>query len=112
MSDDELIDVAAAAERHHCSTQTIWRRIREGSLPARTAKVCGRDGRPVVKTLIAVSDLDDVFGWTAHKRHVQRIRDTAPPLTEEQKAAIRKVFLDHLRDRDAKRRSAGDPEPA
>jgi len=111
MSDDELIDVAAAAERHHCSTQTIWRRIREGSLPARTAKVSGRDGRPVVKTLIHVSDLDDVFGWTAHERHVQKIRDAVPPLTEEQKAAIRKVFLDHLRDRDAKRRSAGDSGP-
>jgi len=112
MFDDEWIDAAAAAERHHCSTQTIRRRIREGSLPARTAKVSGRDGRMVIKTLIHVSHLNDVFGWTAHERHVQEIRNAAPPLTEEQKVALRRVFLDHLRDRDAERRSAGDPGPA
>lgn len=112
MLDDELIGVAAAAERHHCSTQTIRRHIREGSLPARTAKVRGRDGRPVVKTLIAVCDLDDAFGWTAHELHVQKIRDTPQPLTEDQKSAIRKIYLAHLRDRDARRRGVGDPGTA
>ena len=44
---DEWIDVAAAAERHHCSTKTIWRRSKQRGLPARTEKVSGRDGRPV-----------------------------------------------------------------
>lgn len=105
MPDDERLDVAAAAERHSCSTKTIWRRIEQGVLPARNEKAIGRDGRPVIKTLIRVSDLDDAFGWTAAREHVRKIRESAPPLTDAQKVAIGKVFLDHLRDRDAKRRS-------
>lgn len=59
MPEDEWRDVAAAAERHRCSTKTIWRRIRQEGLPARTEKVSGRDGRPVIKTLIRVSDLNE-----------------------------------------------------
>lgn len=109
MSEDESIDVVAAANRHHCSTQTIWRRIRQGNLPACKEKVEGRDGRPVIKTLIRVSELNDAFGWTARDAHVRAIREAAPPFTEEQAAAIRKVFLDHIRERDAKRRGAGAP---
>lgn len=61
------IDIVAAANRHHCSTQAIWRRIRQGSLPARKEKMIGRDGRPVINTLVRVSDLNDVFGWAAHR---------------------------------------------
>ncbi|MBB3036285.1 hypothetical protein [Hoyosella altamirensis] len=106
MPDDEWLDVATAAERHRCSTQTIRRRIRQGVLPARTEKVRRRDGRPVIKTLIRVSDLNDAFGWTAQAEHVRKIRATARPLTDEQKVAIRNVFLEHLLEREAKRRSA------
>lgn len=103
MPEDEWLDVAAAAERHRCSTKTIWRRIKQGVLPARTEKVDGRDGRPVIKTLIRASDLNDAFGRTAHDEHVRKIRESAPPLTEEQKAAIREVYIDHFRDREAAR---------
>lgn len=98
MPEAEWLDVAAAAERHRCSTKTIWRRIREGVLPVRTEKISGGDGRPVNKVLIRVSDLNDAFGWTTRKAHVQKIRESAKPLTTEQKAAIGKVFLDHLRE--------------
>ncbi|MDN5725734.1 MAG: hypothetical protein ACTHWM_08580 [Yaniella sp.] len=114
MPEEELLDVVAAAERHRCSTQTIWRRIRQGVLPrarrTHKEKVSGRDGPPVIKTLIRVSDLNDAFEWTAHEQHVRRIRDAAPPLTDEQATAIRKVLMDHLRERDAmRRRRPGEP---
>ncbi|QOT16822.1 hypothetical protein [Paenarthrobacter sp. YJN-5] len=113
MSDDEWLDVAAAAERHSCSTKTIWRHIRQGSLPACTGKVSGRDGRPVLKTLIRVADLDDAFGRTAQEDHVRKIRASAPPLTVEQKIAIRDVFLEHLLEREAKQVSSrSDDVPA
>ncbi|GAA3762922.1 hypothetical protein GCM10022240_14280 [Microbacterium kribbense] len=104
MSEDEWLDVAAAAERHRCCTQTIWRRIRAGDLPAQKKKMNGRDGRPVIKTLVRASDLNDTFGWTAHEAHVRAIRMAATPFSEEQAVAIRKVFLDHIRERDAKQR--------
>lgn len=106
MLDDDWLDVAAAAERHDCSTKTMRRRIRQGDLPARTEKVSGRDGRPVIKTLIRVSDLNDEFGWTARDANVRRIRESAPPWSDEQKIAIRKVFLEHLLEREAKRSDA------
>lgn len=106
---DEWLDVVAAAERHGCSTQTIRRRIRQGALPARKEMVEGRDGRQVIKTLIRVSDLNDAFGWTAHEEHVRKIRESATPFSESQAAAIRKVFLDHLRDRDARQRRSEKP---
>ncbi len=106
MHEEECLDVAAAAERHHSSTKTIWRRIRQGSLPACTEKVTGRDGRPLIKTLIRVSDLNDAFGWTAQDEHVQKFREAAPPLTDEQVTVIGKVLLEHLLDRDAKGRSS------
>lgn len=61
----------------------------------------------MVKSLIRVGDLDDVFGWTAHDEHVRKIRESAPPLTEEQATAIRKVFLDYLSEREAWRRRPG-----
>jgi len=111
MSEDEWVDVVAAAGRHDCSPQTIWRRIRQGVLPARKEKVSGRHGRPVVKTLIRVADLNDAFGWTAREEHVRRIRASARPLTAEQKIAIRKVFFDHLLEREARRIvGIGEPE--
>ncbi len=97
--EDELIDVAAAAARHRCSVQAIRRRMWQGDLPSRTEKVVGSDGRRVFKTLIRVGDLNDAFGWTAHEEHVRRIREAAVPLSDEQNADIRKVFLDHIRDR-------------
>lgn len=106
------IDVAAAAERHHCSTKTIWRRIKQGGLPACTEKVRGRDGRPVIKTMIRVADLDDAFGHTAHDAHVRKVREAVPPLTAEQVTVIGKVLMDHLRDRDAKLRSSGRAGPS
>lgn len=107
MSKEEWLDIAAAAERHECSTKTIRRRIKNGTLPAQTEKIDGRDGRPVLKTMIRVSDLEDVFGRTAQEDHVRRIRALAPPLTVEQKVAIRDVFLEHLLERDEKRKRAG-----
>lgn len=107
MSNEDWLDVAAAAERHECSTKTIWRRIKNGTLPARTEKIDGRDGRPVIKTLIRVSDLDDAFGRTDQEAHVRRIRASAKPLQFEQKVAIRDVFLEHLLEREEKRKRAG-----
>lgn len=106
MPEDEWLDVVSAAEHHDCSTKTIWRRINQGVLPACTEKVSGRDGRPVIKTMIRVSDLNDVFGWTAHDEHVRKIREAATPLTAEQKEAILNVCLEHLLDRE---RSGGMP---
>lgn len=108
MPDDEWLDVVATAERHRCSTKTIWRRIRQGVLPAHTEKVSGRDGRPVIKTLVRVSDLNDAFGRLAQDEHVRKAREAAPPLTYEQLTVIGDVLLDHLRDREAKRRSSGE----
>ncbi|MDN5759879.1 hypothetical protein PGC08_13140 [Brevibacterium sp. BDJS002] len=108
MAEDEWLDVAATAERHDCSTKSIWRRVWKGKLPARTEKVGGRDGRPVIKTLIRVSHLDRAFGLTAHAEHVQKIREAAPPLTREQTTFIAKVFTDHLLEQDAKRRREGE----
>lgn len=107
MPKEEWLDVAAAAERHKCSTKTIWRRIKNGTLPAQTEKIDGRDGRPVLKTMIRVSDLEDVFGRTAQEDHVRRIRASAQPLTVEQKIAIRDVFLEHLLEREERRKRAG-----
>lgn len=108
MAEDEWLDVAAAAQRHDCSTKSIWRRVWQGRLPARTEKVDGRDGRPVIKTLLRVSDLDRAFGLTAHAEHVQKIREAAPPLTREQATFIAQVFTDHLLEQAAKRRRAGE----
>lgn len=107
MSIEEWLDVTAAAERHECSTKTIWRRIKNGTLLARTEKIDGRDGRPVLKTLIRVSDLDEAFGLTVQEAHVRRIRASAQPLQLEQKVAIRDVFLEHLLEREEKRKRAG-----
>jgi hypothetical protein len=111
MPEDEWLDVAAAAERHGCSHQTIWRRIRQGVLPARKEKMGGRDGRPVIKVLVRVTDLNDAFGWTAREEHVRRIRASARPLTAGQKVAIRGVLLDHLLEREARRRWSGSGSP-
>lgn len=108
MAEDEWLDVAAAAERHVCSTKSIWRRIWQGKLPAHTEKAIGRDGRPVIKTLIRVSDLDRAFGLTAHAEHVQKIRAAAPPLTKEQTKFIAQVFTDHLLEQNDKRRREGE----
>lgn len=105
MSKEEWLDVAAWAERHECSTKTIWRRIKNETLPSQTEKVHGRSGRPVLKTLIRVSDLDDAFGQTRqtdHEDHVRRIRASAQSLTAEQKRALGKVLLDRIRDREAR----------
>ena len=112
MHEDEWLGVAAAAERQHCSTKTIWRRIKQGGLPARTEKMSSRDGRPVIKTMIRVADLNDAFGRTAHDDHVRKVCEAAPPLTAEQVTVIGKVLLDHLQERDAKRRSSGGAGPS
>lgn len=106
VSEDEWLDVAAAAERHSCSTKTIWRRIEQGGLAARTEKVDGRDGSPVIKTRIRVSDLNEAFGRAAHDEHVRKVREAVSPLTEERRADIGKVFLEHLLDREAKRNAS------
>lgn len=104
--EDGWVGVAEAALRHGCSTKTIRRRIKGGNLPARTGKFDGRDGRPVIKTLIRVSDLDDAFGRTDQEALVRRIRASAQPLQVEQKVAIRDVFLEHLLEREEKRKRA------
>jgi len=106
MPNDEWLDVAAAAARYDCSAKTLRRRVQSGSLPARTEKVAGRDGRLVLKTLIRASDLDAVFGGTSQEEHVRRIRESAPPLTDEQKEMIYDVFLKHLLEREAERERA------
>lgn len=106
MPEEEWIDVAAAAERHDCSTQTIRRWIGVGELPARKERSIGRDGRWVIKTWIRVSDLDEVFRTGAHEEHVRKIRATAQPFTDEQKVALRKVLLAHLLEREEKRKQA------
>lgn len=112
MSKEESLDVAAAAERHDCSTKPIWRRIKNGTLPARTEKIASRDGRPILKTLIRVSDLDDAFGRTRHEDHVRSIRASAQPLTAVQKRALGQVLLDHIRDRKARMGRSIDREHA
>ena len=106
-SEDEWIDVAAAAERYHCSTQTIRRWAKLGELAARKEASLGRDGRGVVKTWILVDDLEHIFRPNAHEEHVRKIRATAQPFTEDQKIALRKVIFEHILAREAKRRAAG-----
>lgn len=105
--EDGWLDVTAAAERHECSTKTIRRRIKNGTLPAQIQEIGGRNGRPVLKTVIRISDLDDSFEWTDHEAPVRRTRASAQSLQFEQKVAIRDVFLEHLLEREEKRRRAG-----
>ncbi len=105
MPEEEWIDVAAAAERYHCSTSKIRRWVKQGELEMRLTS-SDIDGRWVFTTWVRVRDLDDVSGVTARKEHVRKIRATAQPLTDEQKRAIRKVFLAHLLEREAKRKRA------
>lgn len=106
MTEGEWIDIAAAAERYHCSTKTIRRWARLGELAARKERSIGRDGRWVIKTWIRVGDLDHMFRSNAHEEHVRKIRATAQPFTDEQKLALRKVFLEHILAREAKRKVA------
>lgn len=106
MPEEEWIDVAAAAERYHCSTSKIRRWIKQGEVEMRLETSIDADGRWVFTTWLRVRDLDDVSGVTAHKEHVRKIRATAQPLTDEQKVALRKVFLAHLLAREAKRKQA------
>lgn len=105
-SEDEWIDVAAAAERYHCSTQTIRRWAKLGELAERKEASLGRDGRGVIKTWILVDDLERMFRPNAHEEHLRKIRATAQPFTEEQKIALRKVFLEHILAREVKRKVA------
>lgn len=102
-SEDGWIDIAAAAERESCSPQVIRRRIKAGVLTARIEGSTARDGRHVVKAWVRVSELDEVFGHEAREEHVRRIRATAQPLTRDQKIVLRKVLLDHLAEKEAKR---------
>lgn len=104
MSEQEWIDVAAAAERYHCSTWTIGRWIKQGELETRVVTAIDPDGRWVITTWLRVRELDDVSGVTARKKHVRKIHATAQPFTDEQTRAIRKVFLAHLLDREEKRK--------
>ena len=104
MSEEEWIDVVAAAERYHCSTWTIGRWIKQGALETRVVTAIDPDGRWVITTWPRVCELDDVSRVTARKEHVRKIHATAQPLTDEQKRAIRKVFLAHQLDREAKRK--------
>lgn len=100
MPEEEWIDVTDAAARYHCSTQTIRRWAKLGRVIVRKERSIGRDGRWVIKTWVRVADLDDVFGVTAREEHVRKVRATAQPFTVGQKAALRKVFLAHLQERD------------
>ena len=97
-------------DRRRCRGRTarlqpkaIWRRMKHGVLPARGEKASDRDGRSAIKTLLRVSDQNDALGWMAAREHVEMIRKSARPLTAEQKTAIGKVLLGHLRDREVKR---------
>ncbi len=100
MSEEELVDVAAAAALAHCSAKTIRRHVQEGNLPSRRVTVRARTGLTVTKILVRVGDLDALFGWTAGQEHVRKIRASAPPLSEEQKTDILDVFLEHLVERE------------
>lgn len=106
MPEEEWIDVAAAAERYHCSTSKIRRWIKQRELEMRLKTSVDTDGRWVFTTWLRVRDLDNVSGVTAHKEHVRKIRATTQPLTDEQKVALRKVFLAHLLAREATRKQA------
>lgn len=54
----------------------------------------------------SASTPDDAFGSAAHDEHVRKIRATERPVTDEQKVALRKVFLEQLLEREAKRKAA------
>lgn len=112
-SEDEWIDIAAAAERASCSSQAIRRRIKAGVLTARIEEPTARDGRHRVKAWVRLSELDEVFGHAAREEHVRRIRATAQSLTHDQRIALRKVLLDHLAEKEMKRKRhqvSGDAE--
>ncbi|MGP5929137.1 hypothetical protein [Corynebacterium glyciniphilum] len=112
MSEEEWIEVAAAAERYHCSMWKIGRWIKQGQLETRVVTAIDPDGRWVITTWLRVRELDDVSGVTARAVHVRKIRATAQPFTDEQKRALRKVFLAHLLDREEKRvASVGSLKP-
>lgn len=106
MTEGEWIDIAAAAERFHCSTKTIREWARLGELAARQERSIGRDGRWVIKTWIRAGNLDHMFRPSTRKEHVRKIRATAQPFTDEQKVALRKVSLGRLLARGAKRKKA------
>lgn len=106
MREDEWIDLAAAARRHHCIPDTIRRWTKRYVLERRLEESIGRDGRWAVRAWMRVRDLDEVTGVTARPEHVRKIRATAQPFTDEQKIALRKVFLAHLQDREEKRNRA------
>src|SRR5699024_12812727 len=80
MSEEEWIDVAAAAERYHCSTWKIGRWIKQRALETRVETAIDPDGRWVITTWLRVRELDDVSGVTAREVHVRKIRATAQPL--------------------------------
>lgn len=97
LSEPTHLDIVAAAERCHCSVKAVRRRIDNGSLPAVKARVAGRDGRPVMKIMIEVKDLDVAFapvalGPAAHERLIEELSAAAPRFSESQRARIAAVL--------------------
>lgn len=87
------IDIVAAAARHRCSVHVIRSRIKDGTLFAVKERVNGRDGRPVLKTMVSVEELDAVFAAisasaAANERRIAQVSAAAPRFTEAQKATI------------------------
>ncbi|MEL0525952.1 hypothetical protein, partial [Neisseria gonorrhoeae] len=91
-------------ERYDRSARTIRRWIKLGGLVARKEGPIGCDGRWVLKIWIRVGDLDKMFGSRDREGHVRKIRATAQPFTDGQRAALRKVFLEYLLEREEKRK--------
>lgn len=106
MPAEEWIDVAVAAERYRCGTSAIRRWIKQGEIETRVETSIDPDGWWVITTWLRSGDLDDVSGVTAREAHVRKIRATAQPFTEDQKVALRKVFVAHLLEREDKRKRA------
>ncbi|WP_433718189.1 hypothetical protein [Microbacterium laevaniformans] len=97
LSEPTHLDIVAAAERHHCSVKAVRRRIDNGCLPAVKARFTGRDGRPVVKIMIEVKELDAAFapvalGPAAHERLIAEVSAAAPRFSESQRARIAAVL--------------------
>ncbi len=97
LSESTHLDIVAAAARHQCSVKAVRRRVDNGNLPAVKARVTGRDGRPVIKILIEVKDLDAAFapvrlGPAAHERLIEELSAAAPRFSESQRARIAAVL--------------------
>ncbi len=83
-----------------------WRITRFFTVHPGQARGCADAGTgpSCIKALNRVSDLNDVFGWTAQTEYVCIVRASAPPLTAGQEVAAREFSLPRLLEREAKRK--------